>query len=159
MHCPRTSKHLRTRFGILATRLESTDGWIRDHANLSCLSSCARLVADSCLVRSCWMISHSSSMGFQVRTVPWPFLRSPKSAAGFLATTAGLWRSDYSLVPRLEWIRSLTFQPPAVGSEQSRPWAICSSLEGMILPRCSPHNSWCPPLSWVDDVQLTEYLM
>ena len=82
----------------------------------------------------------------------------PRSAAGFLATTAGLWRSD-RLVPRLEWIRPLTFQPPTVGSEQSRPWAICSSLEGMILPRCSPHNSWCPPLSWVDDVQLTEYLM
>ena len=71
MCCPQTSKHSEHGSAdLLATRLESTDGWIRDHADLSCVSSCARLVAGFCLSTSCWTIDPSSSIGFRLGLFP-----------------------------------------------------------------------------------------
>ena len=106
---PLTCKHLRTRFDILAAKLEGTDGRIRDHADLRCVSSCARLVA-VCLSGSCWTIDHSSSIGFRSELFPGHSPFSPRSAGGCLGTTAGLWRSD-ALEPRPAWRWLLIFQP------------------------------------------------
>ena len=70
-YCPRTSRHLRTRFGILASRWESTDHWARDYADLSYVFSCAMLVVGFCSSRSrLWMIVHSSSMRFRSGLFP-----------------------------------------------------------------------------------------
>ena len=98
MCCPGTCKHFRTRFGILTTRLESTEGPTWNHADLSCFPSCASLVAGSCFSLSGWRIADSSSTEFKSG------LLSDQSSFGqkwgrCLDTTAGLWQSD-ALKPR-----------------------------------------------------------
>ena len=140
MYCPRTSKHLRTRFGILATRVGSTDGWIRDHADLSCVSSCARLVAGVCLSRSFWTIAHSSSMGFRSELFPGPFSFTQKcgrlsqhhcwAVAERCAGAPSCMKMAFDLSATIRRFRTELF----LG----------------FPPRWSPHNTWWPPSSWAE---------